>query len=507
MKKVLSVEQIREADAYTIKNEPIASVDLMERASMKCVKWLEAYMDRVYPFCVFCGPGNNGGDGLAIARLLAEKGFEVMVVVPQISEKYSVDFKINHERLIQQKKCEILSLKSLKDLPEISKDHIIIDAIFGSGLSKPVSGLAAELIDNINKLACIKIAIDIPSGLFADQSSVIEKASIIQADYTLSFQFPKHAFFMAENDRYVGKWEVLSIGLNEDYIDKITVKDYLIKKNDCGEIYRKRTKFSHKGNYGHALLVAGSLGKIGAAVLATKACLRSGVGLLTSHVPQIGNAILQTAVPEAMLSLGRFENYFSDLPDLSNYSAIGVGPGIGMEEQTQNALKVLIQNSHVSIVFDADAINILAEHKTWLAFLPKDCVITPHPKEFERLAGKSANDFERAALARAFAVKHNLVVVLKGACTQIATPLGYCFFNSTGNPGMATAGSGDVLTGIILSLMAQGYSGTHAAIIGVYVHGLAGDLAAKKSGETALIASDIVEKLGKAFKKIETKKV
>ena len=503
MKKILSVEQIREADAYTIKNEPIASIDLMERASMKCVKWLEAYMDRIYAFCVFCGPGNNGGDGLAIARLLAEKGFEVKVVVPQISEKYSADFKINHERLIEQKKCEIVNLKSLAGLPNLSKDYIIIDAIFGSGLSKPVSGLAAEIIDVINKLACITISIDIPSGLFADQSSVIEKVAIIQADYTLSFQFPRLAFFMAENDKYVGKWEILTIGLSEKYIDEVEVKNYLIKKNDCSKIFKKRTKFSHKGNYGHALLIAGSLGKMGTAVLASKACLRSGVGLLTSHIPQVGNDILQTAVPEAMLSLGRFENYFSDVPDLSTYSAIGVGPGLGMEEQTMNALKVLIQNSHVPIVFDADALNILAEHKTWLAFLPKGCVITPHPKEFERLAGKSTNDFERAALAKAFAVKHDLVVVLKGACTQIASPLGDCFFNSTGNPGMATAGSGDVLTGVILSLMAQGYSGAHAAIIGVYVHGLAGDRAAKKIGETSLIASDIIENLGKAYKKIE----
>ncbi|PKP33659.1 MAG: bifunctional ADP-dependent NAD(P)H-hydrate dehydratase/NAD(P)H-hydrate epimerase [Bacteroidetes bacterium HGW-Bacteroidetes-17] len=507
MKKVLSVEQIREADAYTIKNEPVASVDLMERASMKCVKWLEAYQDRIYSFYIFCGPGNNGGDGLAIARLLSEKGFEVKVVIPQISKKYSADFKINHDRLIQQKKCEIVNLKSLADFPEISENHIIIDAIFGSGLSKPVSGLAAELIDKINKLDGITIAIDIPSGMFADQSSVIEKAPIIQADYTLSFQFPKLAFFMSENDIYVGKWEILSIGLSEKFMDEVQVKDYLIKKSDCIKVYRKRAKFSHKGNYGHALLVAGSLGKMGAAVLASKACLRSGVGLLTSHIPQVGNDILQTAVPESMLSLGRFENYFSDVPDLRFYSAIGVGPGIGMEEQTRNALKVLIQNAHVPMVFDADALNILAENKTWLAFLPKGCVITPHPKEFERLAGKSTNDFERVALAKVFAVKHNLVVVLKGAYTQIVTPSGECFFNSTGNPGMATAGSGDVLTGIILSLMAQGYSSVHAALIGVYVHGLAGDQAAKKMSEASIIASDIIENLGKAFKKIEIKKV
>lgn len=502
MKKILSVDQIRKADAFTIENEPIPSIDLMERASNQCVRWIQKHLDQQTDFYIFCGPGNNGGDGLAVSRLLHEAGFKVIPVIVAFTDKYSTDFIINRDRLLKNS-VDCIELKSIENFPEIDKESVVIDAIFGSGLSKPVGGFAAEVIGAINQLNNITIAIDIPSGLFADQSSQNKTAQIIRADYTLSFQLPKYAFLMPENDPYVGKWQILPIGLSDQFIDDIVVRNYLLEKSDCSGVYQKRTKFSHKGNYGHALLIAGGLGKMGASILASRACLRSGVGLLTAHVPLQGIEILQTAVPEAMLDLGRFENYFSNVPDLKGYTSIGVGPGIGLQEQTRNALKLLIQNSTIPMVLDADALNILAENKTWLSFLPKGSVITPHPKEFERLTEKASNDFERAAFAKDFAVKFGLVVVLKGAHTQIATPLGECFFNSTGNPGMATAGSGDVLTGIILGLMAQGYSGVHAAMIGVYVHGLAGDLAVKKTGHTALIASDIIAKLGKAFKKIE----
>ncbi len=503
MKKIFSVEQIRKADAFTIKNEPIASIDLMERASMQCVKWLVDHLQKPSEIYVFCGPGNNGGDGLAITRLLIDRGYEVKPLVLKFTDKFSDDFNENYQRLLDQAKCEIIELKLMDGFPEISGDALIIDAIFGSGLSKPGTGFVAEVIQKINELRCIRVAIDIPSGLFADIPSSQEKHAVIRADYTLTFELPKLAFLVPENDLFVGEWVILPIGLSPRFIAETKVTNYLISKKDCADVYKKRRKFSHKGNYGHAFLVAGSLGKMGAAVLASRACLRAGVGLLTTHVPKIGNEIVQTAVPEAMLSLGRFENYFSDVPDLSEYSDIGVGPGIGMQEQTQNALKVLIQNSRAPIVFDADALNILAENKTWLAFIPPGCIITPHPKEFERLAGKASNDFEKAAMVKAFAIKHNLVVVLKGAYTQIATPRGDCFFNSSGNPGMATAGSGDVLTGIILGLLAQGYSSVHSAIIGVFVHGLAGDLGAAKKGQTSLIATDLINMLGEAFKKIE----
>lgn len=506
MKKIFPVEKIREADAFTIKNEPVTSIDLMERASMQCVNWLINNIQKPSEIYVFCGPGNNGGDGLAIARLLLDRGYAVNPVILKFSDRFSPDFSVNLKRLKDQSKCKIVQLKEGDKFPKISKNTLVVDAVFGSGLSKPISGFVAEIIQKINELNCLKVAIDIPSGLFADKSSQVQKNTIIQADHTLSFQFPKLAFLMSENDAFVGRWEILPIGLSPDFIAATKAQNYVISESDCRDVFKQRGKFSHKGNYGHALLIAGGLGKMGAAVLASSACLRAGVGLLTTHVPKVGTDVLQTSVPEAMLSLGRFENYFSNVPDLAPYSAVGVGPGIGMQEQTQNALKVLIQEAKTPIVFDADALNILAENKTWLAFLPKGCIITPHPKEFERLAGKADHDIERAAMAKAFAIKHGLVVVLKGAHTQIVTPRGDCFFNSSGNPGMATAGSGDTLTGIILGLLAQGYSSVHAAILGVYVHGLAGDMTEQKIGQTALLASDIIKRLGKAFLRLESTK-
>ncbi|MCF8303390.1 MAG: NAD(P)H-hydrate dehydratase, partial [Bacteroidales bacterium] len=300
--------------------------------------------------------------------------------------------------------------------------------------------------------------------------------------------------------QYVGEWHVLPIGLHADFINHVNVKYYLVEKADIKPSLKKRNKFQHKGHFGHALLVAGAYGKTGAAVLAAKACLRTGPGLLTTHIPKAGYPIIQTAVPEAMTVIDSSEHIFSETGDIAPFNAIGVGPAIGMEKQTQNALKLLIQNSSVPLLFDADAINILGENKTWISFVPKGSIFTPHPKEFERLTEKAANDFERNQLQREFAVKYGVYVVLKGYHTSVACPDGSCYFNTTGNPGMATGGSGDILTGIILGFMAQGYSPKESAIIGVYLHGLAGDLAAEERGYEALIPSDMVEMLGAGFK-------
>ncbi len=500
MIKILPVDKIREADAYTIKNEPIPSIDLMERAVNACFEWLRPFLKKESHVKIICGPGNNGGDGLALARMLLEDSIKVSVVILHFTEKYSHDFKENLERLQKYEDLQMLKIDTVNDLPEIEDEDIIVDAIFGSGLSKPIEGFVADVIYKMNESDAVHLSIDIPSGLFADKPSAGN--AIVKADYTLSFEFPKEAFLYPENESYVGDWHILSIGLHEDFIDEVEVDKYFITAKSAMELLKTRSVFDHKGKFGHALLIAGSTGSMGASVLASKACLRSGVGLLTTHIPFKGNDILQTAVPEAMLSLDRFENYFSEVPELSAYNAIGIGPGLGMEEQSRNAMKVLIQNAGVPLVFDADALNILAENKTWLGFLPPNCILTPHPKEFERLAGKADNSYERIQLLKDFSIKHQVFTVLKGAHTIICTPKGRCFYNSTGNPGMATAGSGDVLTGIILGLLAQGYSSVEATILGVFVHGLAGDLALDKKGHESLIAGDIVEFLGKAFRKI-----
>ena len=500
--KILPVEKIREADAYTIAHEPIADIDLMERAAGQLFRWITKRVDRAHRFYVFAGLGNNGGDGLALSRLLAEAGYEVEVFVARYSDKNSESFGVNYERF------KALGLKNLHDLktedtfPAVEEDAVVVDALFGSGLSRPVKGFSGEVIRKINDTPAVKIAIDVPSGLFVDVTSKTSDGEIVRADYTLTFQFPKLAFLLPENDVYTGRWHVLDIGLHREYIEKVSVNNFYVLKQDAALIRKPRKKFSHKGSFGHALLIAGSYGKMGAAVLSARAALRSGVGLLHVHVPQAGYAIMQTALPETMLSIDRYENYFSDIPELAMFNAVGIGPGLGTRHQSQMALKLLLQQFKLPMVFDADALNILAENKTWLAFLPHYSILTPHPKEFERLAGKWDNDFERLEKQREFAKRNQVVVVLKGAHTSICTPRGDCYFNSTGNPGMATAGSGDVLTGILTALLAQGYASVEAAVLGVYLHGLAGDLAAKKLGQEAVIAGDIIKNIGKAFRKL-----
>lgn len=496
---ILPVEKIREADAFTIQHEPIASIDLMERAAQQCFKWIRKRADNRQAVSVFCGPGNNGGDGLVIARLLAKKKYAVSVFIVRISENESEDFTTNLNRLNKMGQIEVTHIRENDVLPAIPDDTLIVDAIFGSGLSRPVSGFTAQLIRKINSAGAITVSIDTPSGLFSDENTSEKKGAVIEADYTLSFQFPKFAFLFPENDRYVGQWHILPIGLMPEFTNRLVLSNFFVEKEDAIQLLKTRNKFDHKGKFGHALLISGSYGKMGAAILTATAALCSGAGLVTAHVPKIGYSVIQTALPECMVSIDDYDECFGTLPTLQNYNAIAIGPGIGTQKITQNALKLLIQNSSVPLLFDADAINILAENKTWLSFVPVNSIFTPHPKEFERLAGKSSNDFERNKMQREFSIRHQAFVVLKGAHTCLSTPSGICFFNSTGNPGMATGGSGDVLTGVILSLLAQNYHPQEACILGVYLHGLAGDIAAKRKTQYAMIAGDITDNLGKAF--------
>jgi NAD(P)H-hydrate epimerase len=341
-----------------------------------------------------------------------------------------------------------------------------------------------------------------PTGLFSDRHTNHRAGAVIKADYTLSFQFPKLAFMFAENDEYVGEWEIIPIGLHPDFIHEVKVKDYIVAREDLSGILHTRSKFDHKGRFGHALLLAGSYGKMGAAILASEACLRSGVGLLHTHVPKSGYSAIQTTIPEAMVTIDPHEEYLTNLPDLTPFSAIAIGPGIGFSDRTKNSLKLLIQNTSLPLLFDADAITILGENRTWISFVPKNSIFTPHPKEFERITEKAKDEFHRNQLQREFSMKHGVYVVLKGAQTCICAPDGTCYYNNTGNPGMATGGSGDVLTGLILGLMAQKYSPLWACILGVFLHGLAGDMAANDLGMEAMIAGDIIKNIGKAFKKL-----
>lgn len=504
--KILPVQLIREADAHTIANEPISSIDLMERAAAACFGWLKGHISTDRKIDVFCGSGNNGGDGLAIARMMIGAGFKVEVFTLSTPEKMAPDCRANFQRIQECKNPEMLGSKLVgdhKDLPAIAKSDVVIDAIFGSGLTRQSDGFAATVIHHINSSGAMVVAIDLPSGLFCDATTQTTPGHlVVHADYTLTFAPPKLAFFFPENDVFTGNWQLLDIGLSQNFIDSAKVQNFMPEAGDVAALLKKRNKYAHKGMFGHALVIAGSTGKMGAAVLAARGCLRSGAGLITVRVPKSGVSILQTAFPEAMLSIDPGENYYSEAPDISACSAIAIGPGIGTAAQTATALKILLQHAKIPILFDADAINILAENKTWLGFVPKGSVFTPHPKEFERLVGKSSNNFERNRMQRDFSFRYQCYVVLKGAHTAITTPDGGCYFNTTGNPGMATAGSGDVLTGIIAGLMAQGYSSFESCILGVHVHGLAGDIALNEQGYESLTASDIITNLGKSFQSL-----
>ncbi|MCH7658016.1 MAG: NAD(P)H-hydrate dehydratase [Bacteroidetes bacterium] len=499
VRKIFRSEQVRVIDEYTISNEPITSIDLMERAADTVFQWILNRYENNKKIKIFVGPGNNGGDGLAVSRMLAGENYSVMVYHVKFTENCSKDWGINYQRLKDQEKAHVNILTGANTLPRISPDDLVIDAVFGSGLNRPVKGFPAEIVDHINTSGAEVIAIDIPSGLFSEDNSENDPGHIISARYTLSFQFPKLAFFFPDNEKFVGEWNVLPIGLHREIIKSTPANYYYLTGSFIKSKLKLRSKFSHKGTFGHALLISGHYGRMGAAVLASRACLRTGTGLVTSHIPRKGYEIIQNSVPEAMISFDESDIFFSTMPDIEQYDAIGIGPAIGMKNNTQKAFRELLETIKVPLVIDADGINILGENKEWLEKLPKNTVLTPHPKEFERIAGKTPDGYNRIQKLIKFAKKYSIYVVLKGAYTAIACPDGLCYFNTTGNPGMATAGSGDVLTGVILSLLGQGYSPGDAAMTGVYLHGLAGDHGAKVLGEESLIADDIISYLGMAF--------
>ncbi|KPM49906.1 bifunctional ADP-dependent NAD(P)H-hydrate dehydratase/NAD(P)H-hydrate epimerase [Jiulongibacter sediminis] len=500
--KILSAEQIREADQYTIKYEPIVSSELMERAASKCSEWLRKKYDIHYSYQIFCGVGNNGGDGLAIARQLFQKGFDVKVYQVAFSSKKSPDFILNEKR-IQDMDIPYKIIKRPSEFPPIKQQkNIVIDTLFGSGLNRPARGLAADMISYLNQESRHTISIDLPSGLFPEDNSENDMDFVIKARHTLTFELPKLALLFPENGPFVGQWHLLPIGLHPRFISEAETNYHFLTLEEIKPLLQKRKKYTHKGSFGHVKIVAGSRGKMGAAILATKAALRSGAGLVTAHIPGCGLESMQTSTPEAMVEENSGTNILQESSVETTGYSLGIGPGIGKDHSTKNFLRALLKNCKSPAVLDADALNIIAEDESCQKLIPALSILTPHPKEFQRIAGEYKGDLEKLQKQKDLARKLNCIVVLKGAHTSICMPDGRIYFNSTGNPGMATGGSGDVLTGLIAGLLAQGYSPENTALIAVFLHGMAGDYAAAEESVESLIASDLIHQFGKVFRNL-----
>lgn len=501
MMKIFTSSQIHELDKYTIENEPIASIDLMERAAKALTQAIVDTWDSATPVVVLAGPGNNGGDALAVARMLADKYYEVEVFLFNTSGRLSPDCEENRDRLKKQHNIKSFTeVVQEFDPPVLTKDVLVVDGLFGSGINKPLNGGYAALVKYVNSSNAQVVSIDLPSGMMAEDNTYNVKANIIRADVTLTLGSKKLCMLMPDLHPLFGHIRVLDIDLSQEFIEKTETQYSIIDENEIRRMFIPRDEFVHKGNMGHALIIAGSYGMAGAAILATRACLRSGVGKVTVHTPKRNYDIMQISVPEAIMQMDKEETIFTQPADYQGYEAIGIGPGLGQNENTAIAVIAQIRSNKTPMVIDADALNILSSHRAWMQQLPEGLILTPHPRELDRLVGtSSSDDFERLTRARELSQQLQAYVILKGHYSALCMPNGHIIFNSTGNAGMATAGSGDVLTGIITALLARGYSRENAAIMGMYLHGLAGDLAASDLGEESLTASDIINYLPKAF--------
>lgn len=496
--KILSKEQVYEGDKLTAERQQISSTDLMERAGIQIFNWLHVRMQGAQvPIHIFCGIGNNGGDGLVVARHLINHGYNVKTYIVNYSDKRSKDFLINYDLIKQTTKEWPEMLDKDSDLPEIGRDDIIMDAVFGIGLNREADDWVKHLFDHFRASMAFTVSIDIPSGLYTDKVPK-DPNGVVTANHTLSFQTPKLVFFLPQTARYTVQWEVLDIGIDQEYMYSVKTEADLIGKFEVLQMYRPRDKFAHKGQFGHALLIGGSYGKVGAITLAARSALSAGAGLVSAFVPTCGYIPLQTAFPEAMVITDTNERYITDIKFELKPSVIGIGPGMGTNPETKAAFKKLLENNQVPLVIDADAINILSQDQELLKLLPENSVLTPHNGELQRLLGDWKDDFDKLEKAKVFSKTYKVILILKGAHT-IAVIGDKLYVNATGNPGMATAGCGDVLTGIITGMLAQGYDSLVASIFGIYLHGKAGDIAVETTGYQSLIASHLIEFLGDAY--------
>lgn len=495
--KILTAEQLSEADKITIQKQEITSEELMERAAGLVFQEIHKRLDGAsIPIKIFCGIGNNGGDGLVVARLLLENAYKVKVYIVNYSDKRSDDFLANYEKLKKITSDWPISIKGEDDFPEINVGDFVIDAIFGIGLNRPIEGWMGSLVKKINESKAFVLAIDMPSGLFSDR--VPEKdAAVIKASYTLSFQAPKLVFYLPETMDFAGDVQILDIGLDKDFISEVNSGMFLIESKEAESLYNERKKNSHKGDYGNVLIAGGSYGKMGSVLLTATAALKTGTGLCTLYVPKCGYHIIQTGLPEAMVLTDENEEMLTNYPEDFGADVNCFGMGVGKDAKTVEAMKKFLEVCKKPVVIDADGLNILSENQELLNLLPENSVLTPHPGELKRLIGEWKDDFDKLEKVKQFSKKYKAVVLIKGAHTFIISD-DEIYVNSTGNAGMATAGSGDVLSGVITSLIGQKYHPVTAAVLGVYLHGLSGDIAASELGLESVMAGDIAKNIGKA---------
>lgn len=496
--KIFSKEQIYEGDLLTAKKQNISSTELMERAGTQIFNWIHQRMQGAQvPIHVFCGIGNNGGDGLVLARQLVNYGYNLHTYVVNCSDKRTQDFLINYDRIKQTTKKWPIMLNCKADFPPIGSDDIIVDAVFGIGLNRPPNDWVKSLFQHFKESKAFTLAIDLPSGLYADKVPKDENG-VVWADYTLSFQSPKLVFFLPDTSKYTRQWEVLDIGIDLEFLQQTETEVELIGKNEMLPIYKPREKFSHKGTYGHGLLIGGSYGKIGAMLLSGRGMLASGAGLVTVYVPKCGYMPMQTALPEAMVITDIDDDILTAIKYDIEPTAIGIGMGMGTNEKTHAAFQMFLKTNNLPLIIDADGINLLSKHEGDLGLIKPQTVFTPHPKELERLLGKWKDDFDKLKKAKAFSKKYKCILVIKGAHT-ITVFQDKLYINSTGNPGLATGGTGDVLTGIITGLIGQGYEPLTASLFGVYLHGKSADIAVNDYSYQSLTASHIIDYLGQAY--------
>ena len=507
MVKIFTSAQLKELDDYTIAHEPIRSIDLMERAAKTMTRAITEEWTTQTPVVVFAGPGNNGGDALAVGRMLAEQGYQVSAYLFNTTGRLSDDCVKNRKRIEECRKVKIFAeVVDEFDPPKLTAETLVVDGLFGTGLTKPLAGGFASLVKYINQSPAYIVSLDMPSGLMTEDNSYNVLANIIKADLTLTLHGKKLAFLFPENQQFIGRLRVLDIRLSQEGVSRIDAQYSMLEAADMSKLFRPRNPYAHKGNMGTAMIIAGCYGMAGASILAARACLRSGVGKVILHVPKKNNDILQISVPEAIVQTDIDERYFTEAVDTSDIDALCIGPGLRQQESTAIALISQIRRTNVPIVLDADALNILSNHRAWLQQLPGGIVMTPHPKEFDRLNGTPcADSYQRLARARSMAEQLKAYIILKGHYTALCLPNGKVLFNTTGNPGMATAGTGDVLAGVLTALLARGYSQADACTLAMYLHGAAGDLAAQQLGMESLTASDVITSLPNVFQQLSPK--